>query len=170
MRSKMFIFTTGGTIDKSYDEEKGEMRNAESHLSSYVLDHMRLPYTELEITQILNKDSLVMTDEDRELIKLAVEKHTKMGHPIIIVHGTDTMETTARYCHDHIKELKAPVVFTGSMVPIAFTDSDGRQNIAEAMMAAKLLDPGFYVSFHNQIFKVPNVTKLKGLRTFGELS
>ena len=60
-----------------------------------------------------------------------------------------------------IKNLKVPVVFTGAMIPMGFEDSDATQNVTEALLSAKLLSPGFYISFHNQIFSVPHVQKNK---------
>ena len=43
---------------------------------------------------------------------------------------------------------------------------DALQNITEALFAAKVSPPGFYISFHNQLFTVPNVRKNKQLGTF----
>ncbi|TNF00611.1 MAG: asparaginase, partial [Deltaproteobacteria bacterium] len=47
-----------------------------------------------------------------------------------------------------------------------FDDSDARQNVTEALLASKILPAGIYISFHNRIFKVPNVRKNKKLGTF----
>ena len=38
--------------------------------------------------------------------------------------------------------LKSAVVMTGAMTPLGFEGSDGLQNLAEALMAAKLLGIG----------------------------
>jgi L-asparaginase len=52
------------------------------------------------------------------------------------------------------------------MIPMGFDDSDAAQTVTEALLAAKLLKPGFYISFHNQIFEVPHVRKNKEKGTF----
>ena len=103
-----------------------------------------------------------------EMVALIAQHHAYVDG-IVILHGTDTMALTAQYCFDRIKELSVPVVFTGAMIPMGFEDTDATQNVTEAMLAAKLLKPGFYISFHNQIFVVPNVQKNKEKRTFEEI-
>jgi len=52
------------------------------------------------------------------------------------------------------------------MKPLGFDDSDAAQNVIEALYAAKILAPGIYISFHNQIFNPPFVRKNRDKRTF----
>ena len=85
---------------------------------------------------------------------------------IVILHGTDTMEHTAKFCLENIKNLNHPVVFTGAMKPLGFDDSDAQQNFTEALYAAAVVASGVYISFHGKLFKVPNVRKNKALGTF----
>jgi L-asparaginase len=182
IKSKITLITTGGTIDKNYDESEGTMNNRETLVRNLLLNQLRLPYTELEVKPLLNKDSLYMTDQDRKLILetiVSIEKKiledentfTKTQaftnpHGIVVLHGTDTMEVTTRYCFENYPNIQTTVVFTGSMKPLVFLDSDGRQNVIEALQSVKLLPKGYYVSFHNQVFKVPNVRKNKEKLTF----
>lgn len=167
--TKIQILTTGGTIDKSYNEDNGEMVNMGSHLKTYIFNRMRLPYTKIEVEEIMAIDSLFMTDHHREIICERVKVYNSKSIPVLVIHGTDTMELTANLCFKKIKKPLAPIVFTGAMVPIGLIDSDGNQNIAEALMACKILKSGVYISFHNQIFQVPNATKLREKRTFGTI-
>ncbi|MFZ8934445.1 MAG: asparaginase domain-containing protein [Bacteriovoracaceae bacterium] len=153
------VITTGGTIEKSYDEHTGHLVNRESVVKGLLLAHLRLPYTELKMFSLFSKDSLVMTDEDRELLCKFVQSKGKEGRPILIIHGTDTMEKTALYLHEHLNDIEVPVVFTGAMKPIGFHDSDAPQNVTEALVALKLLGPGVFISFHNRVFKLPGVRK-----------
>ena len=79
------------------------------------------------------------------------------------------MAKTANVIYQQLKESKelcAPIVFTGAMKPMGFEDSDSNQNVTEALLAAKILSPGVYISFHNQVFELPNVRKNKEKRTF----
>jgi L-asparaginase len=167
-KTRVSILTTGGTIEKSYDELEGTLYNKESLLNKYILKRLRLPFTEVSVTPIMAKDSLEMTDKDRDLIFRMVENRMTEGHPIIIVHGTDTMEQTATYLYERLKNPSIPIVFTGAMKPIGYVDSDGKQNIGEAIFACKLLSPGLYISFHSEVYEVPNVTKYRELGTFSE--
>lgn len=160
------IITTGGTIEKTYNEFDGSLENRGTSIKNRILSKMRLPYTNITVFPVLSKDSLYMTDEDRLLISTTLMEQMKKNCPIVVLHGTDTMSVTAEWCHQRIPQPTVPVVFTGAMIPMGFDDSDASQNVTEALLAAKLLAPGFYISFHNQIFTVPRVRKNKDKCTF----
>lgn len=164
--SKILIITTGGTIEKTYNEFDGSLENRGTSIKNRILSKMRLPYTNIEVHPLLSKDSLYMTDEDRHLIMETLKVKIPLGHPILVLHGTDTMSLTAEFCYRHLPQPQVPIVFTGAMIPMGFEDSDAAQNVTEALLAAKLLKPGIYISFHNQIFALPNVRKNKELGTF----
>jgi L-asparaginase len=160
------VLTTGGTIEKSYNEFDGSLKNRHSFLRHRLLSRLRLPHTDVTIRELMAKDSLHMTDEDRDYIWQSVQDEFQHQQPIVILHGTDTMAVTAEYCFSRCSAPPVAVVFTGAMKPMGFEDSDAAQNFTEALMACQLLAPGFYISFHNQIFHVPNVQKNKRRRTF----
>ncbi|MGZ3742324.1 MAG: asparaginase domain-containing protein [Pseudobdellovibrionaceae bacterium] len=164
----VIIITTGGTIEKTYNEFDGSLENRGTSIKNRILSKMRLPYTNITVFPVLSKDSLYMDDLDRALIAATVKNQMQKGHPIVILHGTDTMSLTAEQCHKEIPNPQVPVVFTGAMIPMGFDDSDAAQNVTEALLSAKLLPPGFYISFHNQIFKIPGVRKNKEKGTFEE--
>ena len=165
----IILITTGGTIEKTYDEFDGSLENRGTSIKNRILSKLRLPYTNILVHPLMSKDSLYMDDVDRENIYKTISGELKQNSPIVVLHGTDTMALTAHYCFDRIKKLNVPVVFTGAMIPMGFEDTDAIQNVTEAMLAAKLLGPGIYISFHNQIFVVPNVQKNKERRTFEEI-
>jgi L-asparaginase len=162
----VIIITTGGTIEKTYDEFDGSLENRGTSIKNRILSKLRLPYTNISVHSLLSKDSLYMNDLDRELIYQAILLESKKKAPIVVLHGTDTMALSAQYSFDRLKNLDVAVVFTGAMIPMGFDDTDATQNVTEALLAAKLLSPGFYISFHNQIFEVPNVQKNKEKGTF----
>lgn len=164
------IITTGGTIEKTYDEFDGSLENRGTSIKNRILSKLRLPYTSIHVLPVLSKDSLFMDDTDRDLICQTITTESSKGAPIVVLHGTDTMAQSAQYCFERLKNPGVAVVFTGAMVPMGFEDTDATQNVTEALLAAKLLDAGFYISFHNQIFEVPNVKKNKEKRTFEALS
>lgn len=162
----VIIITTGGTIEKTYNEFDGSLENRGTSIRNRILSKMRLPYTHIMVHALLSKDSLYMTDEDRALIAQTVKEQMQKGFPIVVLHGTDTMSLSAKHCMDVLPKPTVPVVFTGAMIPMGFEDSDAAQNVTEALLAAKILSPGYYVSFHNQIFNVPFVQKNKETGTF----
>jgi len=107
-----------------------------------------------------------MDDADRALICHEIESHSQNGHPIVVLHGTDTMDLTTLYCHENFPKPPVAVVFTGAMKPMGFDDSDATQNVVEAIFAAHLMPPGYYATFHGRLYRVPNLRKNKSKGTF----
>ncbi|PIP94492.1 MAG: asparaginase [Bdellovibrio sp. CG12_big_fil_rev_8_21_14_0_65_39_13] len=166
LRRAISVLTTGGTIEKSYDEGDGSLDNRDTIIKDKILSKMRLPYTEIIVQTIMHKDSLYMTEEDRQLVLKVAKEELLTGRPIVILHGTDTMTVTAELLKREIPNPPSPIIFTGAMKPLGFDDSDAAQNVIEALYAAKILAPGIYISFHNQIFNPPFVRKNRDKRTF----
>ncbi|MBT3982662.1 MAG: asparaginase [Bacteriovoracaceae bacterium] len=167
-KTELLFLTTGGTIEKTYDEGQGTLENRESAIRKWILSSLRLPYTQIKVRSILSKDSLQMDDKDRDKIYKAIKKYSAHKIPIVVLHGTDTLENTLEYCIQKMGKVEVPVVFTGAMRPLEFVDSDAKQNITEAMMVAKIIDPGFYLSFHGKLFCGTRVRKNRDLLTFEE--
>lgn len=163
---EVIIITTGGTIEKTYDEFDGSLQNRGTSIKNRILTKMRLPYTNISVSPLMSKDSLFMDDADRAAIATCIQDQMSRQCPIVVLHGTDTMSLTAEHCYQTLPTPKVAVVFTGAMIPMGFDDSDAAQNVTEALLAAKLLAPGFYISFHNQIFALPRVRKNKEKGTF----
>ena len=64
----LFILTTGGTIEKIYDEFEGSLQNKDTIVKNKILQKLRLPYTDIHLEPIMAKDSLLMDDKDRASI------------------------------------------------------------------------------------------------------
>jgi L-asparaginase len=162
---RVYLVSTGGTIEKVYSEQSGTVENRAAKLERY-LKMLRLPDCEVESIQLMNKDSLELTDSDREEVRARIAEFLAEGAPIVISHGTDTMTETGRYLEKAFPELKAPIILTGAMTPLGFEGSDGLQNLTESLMAARLLEPGVYVVMHGQVFPVSKARKDKDRATF----
>jgi L-asparaginase len=163
---KIYVFATGGTIEKVYSEQTGNVQNLDTKIDRY-FRMLRLPDAEIAVTHLMNKDSLEMTDADRGKVLAAV--HAKLETeiaPVVITHGTDTMVETGLLLQKNLRELQAPVVLTGAMTPLGFEGSDGLQNLTESLLAARVLPAGVYVVMHNQVFPVDRVRKDRELARF----
>ena len=55
LKSRIIVLTTGGTIDKSYDEFDGSLQNRGSEIKRDLIGRLRLPYTELEVMSLMAK-------------------------------------------------------------------------------------------------------------------
>jgi L-asparaginase len=162
---RIYIIATGGTIEKVYSEQTGNVQNLDSKIDRY-FRMLRLPDSEIQVTHLMNKDSLEMNDADRRRVLEVVREKLKEPAPIIITHGTDTMVETGLLLKQNLAGLQYPIVLTGAMTPLGFEGSDGLQNLTESLLAARTLTPGVYVVMHNQVFPVDKVRKDRELARF----
>ena len=155
---KIYLLSTGGTIEKVYSEQSGSVENLDTKIDRY-LRALRLPDLAIEAVHVMNIDSLQMTDEDRGRILEVVREKLQSPAPMIITHGTDTMVDTGLLLKQNLPDLTVPIVMTGAMTPLGFEGSDGLQNLTESLLAARILPPGIYVAMHNQVFPIDRVYK-----------
>jgi L-asparaginase len=157
------IFITGGTFDKEYNELDGKLFFKDTHLPEMLkLGRCKVP---VEIRTLMLVDSLEMTDADRQII---IEQCRKCKEDrIVITHGTDTMEETARALGKSITD--KTIILTGAMVPYKFGSSDGLFNLGSALAFAETLQRGVYIAMNGRCFMWDNVKKNKKTGEFEEL-
>jgi L-asparaginase len=160
---KITLITTGGTIEKTYDEHSGELANRQS-IVRRMLAELRLEETAVNIFELLSKDSLEMTDADRtrivEAARLAGGDQADAGTGgVVILHGTDTLAQTGEKLCAEIPEPRVPIVLTGAMRPFEMKSSDALQNLTEAIFATGILSPGVYCVAHGRALAFPSVRK-----------
>ena len=153
------IITTGGTIDKVYFDAKSSFEIGEPQIGE-VLQDANLT-VEYRITPLLRKDSLDLTDDDRELIKEAVINSS--ATQIVITHGTDTMVETAK----HLQGIAGKtIVLTGAMQPARFRFTDAIYNIASATTAVQLLPEGAWIAMNGRCFDPETTRKNVAMNKF----
>ncbi|MEN8005893.1 MAG: asparaginase domain-containing protein [Candidatus Krumholzibacteriota bacterium] len=164
MSDPIRLFVTGGTFDKEYDELGGSLYFKDTHLR----DMLKLGrcLLDVEIRTLMMIDSLDMDDEDRQVV---LGQCRKCGPDrIVITHGTDTMETTARLLGENITD--KTIVLTGAMIPYAFGSSDGLFNLGSALAFAQSLPAGVYIAMNGRYFTWDNVRKNRDAGVFEELT
>jgi len=166
---RITLISTGGTLEKSYSEKAGGVHNSASKVEQY-LGQLRLPDVTIETIRLMNKDSLEMTDGDRQFILAAVRQHEIGAKGIVITHGTDTLVETGKVLAAGLPNLAVPIILTGAMTPLGFEGSDGLQNLTESLLAARLLPAGVYLVMHSQVFPIHDVYKDRQLARFRRLS
>lgn len=165
------LITTGGTIEKTYDEASGSLANRRS-IVRRMLSRLRLADTTISTIELLSKDSLDMTDADRASIVQAVRaaggstELATQSTGIVILHGTDTLSNTGERVFKDIPHPRVPIVLTGAMRPYEMKRSDALQNLNEAIFAAGVLTPGVYCVAHGRALAFPGVTKDREHGTF----
>ena len=157
-KKRIAIISTGGTIEKTYDEMVGVLANRVNVLD-ILLAGLDLRGIDLSRIPLMNKDSSEMTDEDHTLIAQTAGILTQTYDGVVVVHGTDTLTRSGELSLSMNPSLGAPIVFTGAMRPYELRNTDAIQNMTEALLATQLLEPGVYVAMHNKILTFPGVQK-----------
>ena len=157
------IFITGGTFDKEYNELNGQLYFKDTHLSDLL--EMGRSKVSVEIRTLMMVDSLEMTADDRELIVHQCNNCDETQ--IVITHGTDTMQDTAKVLAQKITN--KTIILTGAMIPIKFGSSDGLFNLGSALAFAQSLPAGVYVAMNGRYFNWDNVRKNKQTGVFEEV-
>ena len=160
-KMQIIIFTVGGTIDKIYFDKKSKYQVGEPAVEQ-VLKEANINFS-YQIESILRKDSLDMTDDDRQLIfdKIEADDHNY----IIATHGTDTIIETAKKIMSIQNKV---IVLTGAIEPARSKSSDAPFNIGSAVAAVQLLPAGVYVVINGRVFDPDRVKKNLDLNRFEE--
>jgi len=147
------IFITGGTFDKEYNELTGELFFQDSHIREML--RKGRSHVDVQVRTLMMVDSLSLDDDDRETLRKNCARCPE--ERIVVTHGTDTMEATAR--HLAAAGISKTIVLTGAMVPYTFGSSDGLFNLGSALAYAQVLPPGVYVAMNGRWFDGDNVRK-----------
>ena len=159
----IMILITGGTFDKEYDELNGSMYFKETHLPEML--KLGRCTVEAAVKTLMMIDSLEMSEADRDLILEYCRNCSE--DKIVITHGTDTMEKTARKLGE--AAMDKTIVLTGAMIPYKFGSSDGFFNIGSALAFVQSLPHGVYVAMNGRYFNWNNVYKNKKTGVFEEI-
>ena len=164
IKSKITVINTGGTFNKRYNPLSGDL---EVPKDSLALDEI-INYCyniDFEVLNIISKDSLDMNDYDRELIVKTIKDCKNQN--IIIVHGTDTMDLTAKYLDEKIKD--KTIVLTGAMFPISINKVEATLNFSQAIGFLNAnIENGIYISMHGSVKNYKKLIKNRELGKFLE--
>ena len=164
-KRRIALISTGGTIEKTYDELSGVLANQVSVLD-VMLASLELRGVDVQRMQLMNKDSLDMSAEDHTLIAETAGRMAAATSGVVVVHGTDRLAVSGDRVVELVGVPRSPIVFTGAMRPYELRSTDALQNLIEALLAVQLVPPGVYVSMHNQVLRFPGVRKDRDRGTF----
>jgi L-asparaginase len=156
------FITTGGTIDKIYFDALSQFEIGES-VVQHVLSEGLVEF-EYDVVSLLQKDSLEMNDDDRQLLRDFIEKDDASHY--VITHGTDTMPETASV----LSNLEGrTIVLTGALSPARFKTTDAVFNVGMAVAAVQVAEPGVYIAMSGQVFEAGAVRKNRAENRFETL-
>lgn len=157
--NKLLIITTGGTIDKIYFDDMSDYQIGDPQIGQ-ILHDMQVGFT-FEVNAMMRKDSLHVTDEDRQQIHDAIAA-SDATH-VLITHGTDSMVKTALLLADIPGKT---MVLTGALNPARFRDSDAIFNIGCAVGALQALSNGAWIAMNGCIWDPGKVRKNRSKNRF----
>ncbi|KGK41019.1 asparaginase [Nitrincola sp. A-D6] len=153
------IITTGGTFDKIYFDALSEFSIGDPAAETIL--HSINPNLSWEVTSLLRKDSLELTDADRELIYQTVADSS--AEHLVITHGTDTMILTAQ----QLKGIPGKtVILTGAMLPALCKQTDAEFNLGGAVALAQTLPHGVYLFMNGRVYDPDKVAKNRAEKQF----
>ena len=148
------IINTGGTFNKVYDDISGENKIRNVSIPMF-FKKWKIEYNMVEI---INKDSLDFTKKDRKLLLETINNSNYKK--IIVIHGTDTLNISAKYVDKKLKN--KTVVFTGAMVPYDMNNSEAAANLGSAVGYVSVIkESGVYVAMNGVFGKHNEISKNK---------
>ncbi len=162
MLDKLHIITTGGTIDKIYFDALSDYKIGDPVIDD-LLRVMNVGFV-YDVVPLMRKDSLEITDKDRDDIFAAVTA-SDSAH-ILITHGTDTMVHTAQRLQEISNKC---IVLTGALQPAAFKSTDAIFNIGCAIGALQVAGDGVWIAMNGQVFNSAHVRKNRAKNRFEAL-
>ena len=159
---KLILLATGGTIASV----AGENGLTPGISGAKLLEKVNLSGVEITCRDVFALDSSNVQPEEWRAIAQAVADNMRVlaaaafhaaqeADGVVITHGTDTMAYSAAALSFMLHGLRAPVVFTGSQLPMGHLLSDAPMNLAEAVETARTAPPGVYITFNHNYPGLP---------------
>ena len=139
MKRKVLIIYTGGTIGMEKDYETNSLRAFDFNHIFNKIPEMNLLECEVSVHQFSEPlDSSDVGPEEWKEIAQLIEENYHLFDGFLILHGTDTMAYTASALSFMLKNLRKPVILTGSQLPIGDLRTDAKENLLTSLYYASL--------------------------------
>lgn len=141
MQSKptILLVYTGGTIGMVKNHETGALKVFDFKKLLQRIPELKLLDCNIETISFENPiDSSNMDASQWVKIATIIEDNYDNFDGFVILHGSDTMSYSASALSFMLKNLKKPVVFTGSQLPIGDLRTDAKENLITAIQIASL--------------------------------
>lgn len=160
---KVVVITTGGTISCTTDPNGALIPTVDGATLVAPVAERFAGNLDVEVQELNRLDSSAMTFADIDEIVAAC--HNALSDPtvtgVVVTHGTDSMEETA-IALDTFHADSRPIVLTGSQKPHDHPESDGFNNLFEAVMIASdtsARDIGVLIVFGHAVLPARGATK-----------
>lgn len=167
MKRKVLIVYTGGTIGMVNDPETNSLVPFDfSMIEEKVVELKRFDFKVDSTSFSPIVDSSDMRPETWIKLCTIIEENYKVYDGFVVLHGTDTMAYTASALSFMIQNLRKPVVFTGSQLPLSTIRTDGKENLITALDIASTYNDNneamvseVCIFFQDKLFRGNRTTK-----------
>ena len=142
-KSNILLIYTGGTIGMMKDFETGALKAF--NFKKLLQRIPELKQLECTIETISFKKPIDSSNmSPAEWVKLAtiIEENYSKFDGFVILHGSDTMAYSASALSFMLENLKKPIIFTGSQLPIGDLRTDAKENLITAIQVASSTHKG----------------------------
>ena len=138
-KPKILLIYTGGTIGMVRDSKNGALK-------AFNFDNLlrRIPEIKLldcfidTISFDTPIDSSNVVPENWVEMSEIIENHYEDYDGFVILHGSDTMSYSASALSFMLENLRKPIIFTGSQLPIGDLRTDAKENLITSIQIAAL--------------------------------
>lgn len=162
---RVLIIYTGGTIGMQRDKN-GTLVPFDFNNVRSVFPSMRNLDVDTDIVTMTPIDSSNVSPVVWKQVAGIIREHYDAYNGFVVLHGTDTMSYSASALSFTLENLRKPVVFTGSQIPMGVLRTDGRENLITAIEIAAAernglpAVPEVSLYFQNRLFRGNRSSKL----------
>jgi L-asparaginase len=162
----ILLICTGGTISMSVDPGTGALTPFRFDQLHQYLPELKKFNFKIDFVQFnpLMDSSEVGPDGWIRMAEIIYEAYENYDG-FVVLHGTDTMAFSASALSFMLENLRKPVIFTGSQLPIGMVRTDAKENLVTAIEIAACKESGFAmvpevcIFFENTLWRGNRTTK-----------
>lgn len=152
-KPRIALLFAGGTIGMIPDAKTGVLTPATDALALFQMIPGLQEKVDIEIFHLYNVDSSNCTPTHWSTIAAKVHELYHEYDGFVVAQGTDTMAYSATATSFVLQNIGKPVVFTGSLVPMAELGADAHHNVIYAALVATMDIAEVCIVFGNKIIR-----------------
>lgn len=141
--STILLIYTGGTIGMVKDAQTNSLKPFNFNQLLEQIPELKLLEHHIDTVSFARPiDSSNMSIADYVNLAELIEKNYHAYDGFVVLHGSDTMSYTASVLSFMLENLRKPVIFTGSQLPIGDLRTDAKENLITSIQLAGLKQNG----------------------------
>lgn len=165
--TNILLIYTGGTIGMVKDYKTGSLKPLD--FKKLLKNIPELGQLDCHIDSVSFNDPIDSSNMNPGYwveIATIIEGHYESHDGFVVLHGSDTMSYTASALSFMLENLKKPVIFTGSQLPIGDLRTDAKENLITSIQIAALRSNGRPVIqevglyFEYKLYRANRTTKI----------